>query len=176
MTLLAATASLAPLAVQAEAHAASCDTTEAAEMLRLRGELSKFAVKNLHSGVISTFQKMLALGKQKCEVKPDDYKVGANGARNAGDIGTAITWFNGGGATAEAAELATRFGQVAISEKAGDLVKDGGMPFPPDERAALDAGTQAIKANGKYTGYLPIGTYKLGGKSFEVKTSGVTKV
>lgn len=158
------------------AFAASCSAAETSEMTRLRGELSKLAGKNAHSGVISTFNKMLDLTKQKCELKPDDYKLAANSARNLGDIDTAIDWFKSAGATTDSKDLETRFGQVKIAEKAGELTKDGGMPFAPDERAALDSAATSVKANGKFSGYLPVGTYKLGVKSFEVKASGVTKV
>jgi len=159
-----------------EARAASCSAAEASEMVRLRAELGRLVGKNQHKGAVATFEKMLVLGKQKCEIKPDDYKLAAAAARNYGDIADAIEWSNAGGVPSDAAEFATRFGQVKISEKAGDLVKDSGLPFMPDERAALARVQEEVKATGKFTGYLPLGTYKLGTKSFEVKASGVTKV
>ncbi len=176
MFLFVAAVSMGGSFAAADARAASCSAAEASEMVRLRSELSKLVGKNAHSGAVSTFEKMLDLAKQKCEIKPDDYKLAATSARNLGDIEKAITWFNGGGGSSDAADLKARFGQVKISEKAGELLKDGGLPFPPDERAALEAAAKAVKSSGKYDGYLPIGTYKLGAKSFEVKTTGVTKV
>lgn len=161
----------------ADALAGSCSATESGEMTRLRAELSKLAAKNAHAGVIRTFEQMLDSNKKdKCELKPEDYKVAGGSARSTGDIARAIAWLNSGGASADVADLKSRFGQVEIKEKAGDLAKDGGVPFAPDERAALDAATSTVKSSGKFTGYLPVGKYTLGTKTFEVKSSGVTKV
>ena len=158
------------------AHAASCDGREAAEMVRLRNESKGQAGKNQHAAVLRNFKVMLTLADQKCAITADDYRLAAISARAVGDIGNAILWFEAGADTVNAGDLKARFGQVAIKEKAGDLVKDGGLPFLPDERASLESGTAAVKASGKFTGYLPIGKYTLGGKSFEVKVSVVTKV
>lgn len=158
------------------ANAASCDATEAASVLQLRAELGKLAGKNQHAGVLRTFKKMLDLEKQKCELKADDYRLAGNAARNIGDIGNAIAWFDVAGDTTNSGDLKARFGQVVIKTKAGDLSKDGGLPFVPDERAALDAGVAAVKSSGKFEGYLPLGKYSVAGKSLEVKAGVVTKL
>lgn len=161
----------------ADALAGSCSATDGAEMTRLREEMGKLAAKNAHGGIIRAFEHMLKLHKSdKCEVKAGDYTLAAGAARGTGDIASAIAWLAAGGASSEVADLKARFGQVAIKEKAGDLVKDGGMPFPPDERAAIEAAASAVKATGKFSGYLPVGKYTLGSKTFEVKNTGVTKV
>lgn len=173
---VAAVLSMAGIAAT-ESHAfAACSASDASEVTRLRGEMGTLLKKNAHSGVISTFEKMLKLGKKGCEIKPDDYKAGGYSAQNAGDIATALEWYKGGNASNDVANIQTRFGQVTIKEKKGELTKEGGMPFAPDERAALDKAVEAIKASGKFDGYLPLGKYTLGTKTFEVTAGAVTKV
>lgn len=162
-------------AAPSAAQAATCSANDAAEVTRLRGELAKLVGKNQHSGAVATFEKMLALGKKKCEIRAEDYVLAGTSARNLGDIERAIEWLEAGGST-DAADLRARFGRVDIKEKAGDLTKDGGMPFSPDERAALEGATRDVKAKGKYKGYLPAGSYTLGGKTFQVTAGALTKV
>lgn len=175
VALVAGALALGTVAAEADARAA-CSTISAAEMVRLRAEMFKLAAKNAHSGAVSTFRKMLDLSKSKCELKRDDYVAAANSARNLGDIATAISWFTAGGDSAGASDLKARFAQVKIKERPGDLIRAGGMPFAPDERAALDAAIKGVKARGAFTGYLPLGTYKIGAKSFEVTTSGMRRI
>ncbi len=158
------------------ASAASCSATEASEVTRLRGEISSLLKKNAHSGVVSSSEKLFALGKQGCEVKPDDYKSAGYSAQQLGDIAAALGWYKAGNATNDVANITTRYGEVAIKEKAGDLAKEGGMPFAPDERAALERATTALKKNGKYEGFLPLGKYTLGTKTFEAVAGKLTKL
>ena len=169
-------ASASVTAFVSHASAASCSATDASEVTRLRGEINSLLKKNAHSGVVSNSEKLFALGKKGCEVKPDDYKNAGYSAQQLGDIGAALEWYKAGNASNDVANITTRFGEVAIKEKAGDLAKEGGMPFAPDERAALEKGTAAVKKNGKFEGFLPLGKYTLGSKTFEVVAGKVTKI
>ncbi|MFO0664663.1 MAG: hypothetical protein U0174_11970 [Polyangiaceae bacterium] len=163
--------------VTSEARAqVTCSATDAAQLVRLHGELQKLSGKNAHAGVLRTFRDMQALERRSCSLDLGDYKLAGLAARATGDIGNAIAWLDKAGASTDSADLRARFGQVEIKEKKGDLTKDGGVPFPPDESTTLALGVAAVKSTGKYVGYLPIGTYKLGSKSFEVKAGTVTKV
>lgn len=173
---VAAALSVAGIAASESNAFAACSANDAAELTRLRGEMGTRLKKNAHSGVVATFQEMLKLGKKGCEIKPDDYKGGGYSAQNSGDIATALEWYKAASASNDVANIQTRYGQVNIKEKKGELTKEGGLPFAPDERAALEKGAEAVKANGKFEGYLPIGKYTLGGKTFEVTAGAVTKV
>lgn len=170
-------ATVGTMAMDSEAKAqATCSAKDAAALRQLHDELSKLSAKNSHSGVLRTFREMQAIERRACAIEANDYKLAGLAARSTGDIANAIAWLDKAGATADTTDLRARFGQVEIKEKKSDLAKDGGVPFPPDESATLAAAVAAVKGSGKYVGYLPIGTYKVGSKSFEVKAGVLTKV
>lgn len=169
---LATTTFVAPIV-----HAA-CSIVDAGEIVRLRTELGRLARKNATSGAIAQFRSMLRLGAKGCEIRPDDYQIAGNAARASGAIGQAIEWLDRAGPNSgpDVQDLRTRFGMAAIREKPGALTRVDGMPFAPDERAAVEAAITACRERGKYTGFLPVGTYNYEAKSFEVRSGSAVKL
>ncbi|MFO0665033.1 MAG: hypothetical protein U0174_13855 [Polyangiaceae bacterium] len=172
--VLSALAFVAGVASPLPAEAGTCTDSNKADLRQLHDELQRMAGKNQHSAVVRTFTQMLSIAKKNCEIAANDYVLAGGASRNLGDIQKALEWLDAGKST-DAADLRARFAQVEIKGKAADLAKDGGVPFATDERAALEIAVREVKAKGKYTGYLPIGGYTLGSKTFTVAVGAVAK-
>lgn len=163
-----------PLAV-APAHAAS---VEAAEHVRLSEEMRKLAQRNLWSAVDQQYRALAALEAKGEVLTVREHELGAQAARNLGDIASAEERYHkaaraGGSPDVIAAieELERVFGPVRITidpKYTGDRVLiPAEMPFAPDQRAALDFANRQLAAGG-FDGMLMAGTYTLAGRSLTV--------
>lgn len=157
------------------AHAAS---VEAAEHVRLSEEMRKLAQRNLWSAVDQQYRSLAALEAKGEVLTVREHELGAQAARNLGDIAAAEERYHkaaraGGSPEIIAAieELERVFGPLRISidpKYTGDRVLiPAEMPFAPDQRAALDFANRQLAAGG-FDGMLMAGTYTLAGRSVTV--------
>ena len=63
------------------------------------------------------------------------------------------------------------YGAVKLTRGKKKTLQPATMPFAPDQRAAVETAQKAIKAKGKFKGWLPKGTYTLGAARFTVQAT-----
>jgi hypothetical protein len=158
---------------------AAADANEA-ELVRLTAELKKHLSKNQNKGANDAYEAILKL--KKVTVPADVHYMGGLASRALGDLIAAMTRFEkaaaGGLAEAkeEVAAIKSRFGQVEIAKQKKEnreLTIDE-PPFDPIARGAVDFAKAAVADKGKFEGWLPVGSYKLGSKSFTVTANAKT--
>ncbi|MBM4357274.1 MAG: hypothetical protein FJ096_04115 [Deltaproteobacteria bacterium] len=152
---------------------AAADANEA-ELVRLTAELKKHLSKNQNKGANDAYEAILKL--KKVTVPADLHYMGGLASRALGDLIAAMARFEkasaGGHAAAkeEVASIQSRFGQVEIAKqkKENRTLTIDEAPFDPIARAAVDTAAAAVADTGKFEGWLPVGSYKLGSKAFTV--------
>lgn len=158
--------------------------TTASEATRLREEMNKLAARNAWTGVESYFQKLLDLD---VEMTGQDFFLAAQAARSLGKTASYLhrtkLAAKHGASAEEIQELEANVGD--IERKYGDVVITHGqkklkrkqaapplerevMPFIPDERRSIEHAQQEVAGRGEFYGMLPVGTYTLGGQTYEV--------
>ena len=162
MTLLLSLLLLGPTVVFA-------GEVEEAEHRRLNEEMQKLAQRNAWTGVERNFQDLLALQKKGEVISYDEWYLGAQAARALGDMtscrnrlasavkveGTedAISWMEQIDASYHPVDLKT----VDREAEASLVIK--GMPFAPDQRAAVEFAQQKVETERQFVGLLPAGEY-----------------
>lgn len=158
--------------------------TRDSEAFRLRQEMSSLASRNAWSGVESYFQQLTALG---VELTGEDFFLGAQAARSLGNTASYLHRTKlaaARGATAEEIQeleaavdsIEAAYGDVVITHREKRLKKKQAappllrevMPFAPDQRKSIETAQEQLAESGSFIGMLPVGTYQLGGESYDV--------
>lgn len=175
--LLVSVVAFAGLAAPAPASAGDeCSSSAKAESQRLQGELRSLAQRNAHAGVDRAYRELVKLG---CPIAAVDHTTGGTASRSLGDIASARARLRAAGDTSGVADLDRRFSSVVIAKrgkKERALALTSAMPFEPDARAAIERAQKEVTDTGAFNGYLPLGSYTVGSKSFEVKAGGQVSV
>lgn len=147
-----------------------------AEAHRLQEEMSKLAQRNAWSGVDRSYRKLMKLKKVK--IKPEAHTLGAQAARNEGDVSAYMKRLQRAGAAGkdELAAAKRAYGRVVIKRQRKRELKPATAPFDPTHRKVIEKAAARIKKKGRYKGWLPVGRYTIGPNRFEVKAGKVVKV
>jgi len=159
---------------------ASADAKDDAEVVRLTAEMKKHLSKNQYGGADADYVAILKL--KHVTIPADVHFLGGQAARGAYRVGDAFERFTKGSkggsadATKELEALKTRFGQIDIDKqkKENRKLTITELPFDPLERATFDAVKAIVEDKGKYEGWLPVGEYTLGSKTFTIKGGAAT--
>lgn len=156
---------------------------EDAEHTRLSEEMRRLGSRNAWRGVEAAYLKLEELEKKGVKLTFDDHLLGAQAARDQGQITQVYKRLRRAEAIRPAdevkgwiAEILASFGEVRIARDdrwEGDTsIVPAEMPFAPDQRAAIGAAQAVFDATGLYDGLLPFGQYTVGGKAFDVAQGG----
>ncbi len=142
---------------------------EQAEHRRLSEEMDRLAQRNAWTGVERNFQDLLALQKKGEVLTYDEWYLGAQAARGLGDVTScrdrlaeavrvegrdeAISWIEEIDATYQRVELKT------VDREAVASLNISGMPFAPDQRAAVEFAQGLVEQDRQFIGLLPAGEY-----------------
>lgn len=172
MSLIARSLFLSTMAVALCATPAMAKKSKnQAEAQRLSGEMRSLAQRTAWSGVSRTYAKLLRL--RKVEIKGETHLLGSQAAAQLGDVSLRISALKKAG-SAGAGDLRSvyaNYGAVKLVKGKKKALAPAAMPFAPDQRAAIEAAQKAIKARGKFKGWLPKGDYTLGAAKFTVKAT-----
>lgn len=152
---------------------------EQAEAERLIDEINTFAERQAWRGVERSYEELLAM--PDVEVPAAVHLTAAQAARSTGDIQGCLdrllraqriertdeldAWIN---------EINENYGRVellTVPPRPVEL-RVGAMPFAPDQRQAVELAIRLLAEEGVFVGMLPVGSYELAGRIFEV-TPGV---
>ncbi|MCB9679548.1 MAG: hypothetical protein H6737_30865 [Alphaproteobacteria bacterium] len=158
-----------------------------AEALRLTEEITRLSEKTAWAGVERKYEQLLEL--KNVDVNSFTHLQAAHAAQARGDIATANVRANRAikaaksdpdtleKASAWVADFLVNYGEVQIELSVayrGDAIVESRDPvFAPKVRAILGFATERLAADRTFTGYLPIGRYKVGDETFDVDGSSV---
>lgn len=163
--------------LMAFAGVASAKSAKQAEAQRLEDEIRRHAQKNQWSGVERKYGDLMKL--KKVTIKADTHVMAAQAAQSEADVDAWITRLERAGAAGADALRAVKrdYGKVVIKKHKGDALSYGaGMPFEPTKRKLIEAAAAKVKKKGKYKGWLPVGAYTVGARSFSVSAGQTVKV
>ena len=142
---------------------------EQAEHRRLSEEMDRLAQRNAWSGVERNFQDLLTLQKKGEVITYEEWYLGAQAGRALGNMaacrqrlsetikveGTedAVSWLEQIDATYVSADLKT------VDREADASLVIAGMPFAPDQRAAVEYAQSQVTEARQFVGLLPAGEY-----------------
>lgn len=147
--------------------------TEAkAEAARLQDEMERFARSNAWGAVERTYESLAALGP--VDVGPRAHVLAGVAAHLDLDISSAIRRLTLGGAVGheELAAVRRAYGVVVLSRADGEHLTVAGVSDDPRARALLARASHELEATGQYRGWLPVGAYSVGARSFSVPAVG----
>jgi len=164
---------MAALSWFAPTTAWACDE---AERLRLSDEIANLANKNAWSGVERKYAELL---KTKCELKFEQYSLGAESAKNLGKTFEMYERLDAAQKidpqeelTATLEQLNTNYGRVEVrgdARRRAALLREQ-MPFAPDQRKSIEYAQSVMEGTGSFKGMLPVGgPYKVADKEFTVE-------
>ena len=142
---------------------------EKAEHRRLSEEMDKLAQRNAWTGVERNFQELLALQKKGEVLTYEEWYLGAQAARALGNMAAcrerlaeavkvdgkdeAVSWLEQVDSTYVSVDLKT------VDREATASLSIGGMPFAPDQRAAVEYAQAQVADQRQFVGLLPPGDY-----------------
>lgn len=156
---------------------------EEAEVQRLTDDIERLTTRNHWNGVLRKYEEILAAG---APVGVDVHLMAYQAARNVGDIsGVARSLENAAAVETDDAALARRvreastalseiyqvFGRVMIEvgpKRIPALIRPE-MPFPTEQRSAIERAQEVLADKRVYQGLLPAGRYMVDGIFFEVE-------
>lgn len=169
---------LLALATQAVslAQAGTADDVVTGEYNRLSHQLRELSERNAWTGVERSYREIRSLG---VPLSFADHMSGARAARALGDatslkqrLGFANA-LSPGNSEVEGwlQEIARSYGQASLLCDPGklELLRDG-LPFDPNQAAAVRFAQLQVTQRGKFEGLLPVGDYHFG--QFDFKVSG----
>lgn len=161
---------------------------EHAEHVRLAEEMKKLASRNAWPAVEASYQKMLALAQAGEPLTYDDHWLGAQAARDAGNVTdwqtrlqSAKNVKNTDEVNQSLAEISSSFGtlQITIDSKyvGARALTMPSMPFAPDQVANVRFVASKVKSSTTgYTGLLVAGSYVLDGQAITVEVGKTTTI
>lgn len=155
------------------------DRASEAERVRLSEEMHRLARRSAWQGVEDAFEELVKLAERGVPVPASDYLLGAEAARNLGDIQAAWERLVEARKLKPTPEITGRieaieanYGRVTLSADSryvGDTqLAPAEMPFAADQRKAITYAQGRIMAERSFTGMLPAGDYTFGPRSFTV--------
>lgn len=163
---------LALLVTFGAAHAG--DALEA-EHVRISGDIEQLAERQLWAGVE---KKLADLKKLGVEPNYQDLVHGAYAARALGNAQDAYDRLKTAARIKGTREIVdwlstidANYGSVELlaTPPRGVALSCSEVPFDPDQRVAVEAATEKVKREGKFTGLLPRGSYTFAGHTFNVE-------
>lgn len=140
----------------------------------LQTQMSQAAAAEDWGEVESTYHKLVALRGSRL---PADFHVLAGvAAHNLRDIDTAIRRMSRAGRTGRAELKALRRGYGKAVLTGDGVLKAAAIPLDLRARRIYEHAVLQKIENGRYRGYLPVGVYTLGGRSFAVSPGRTIKV
>lgn len=166
----------------APAHAAG-NAADEAERVRLSEDMKRLSRRNAWTGVEDAFQAMEELTTRGVEIPQEDYLVGAEAARNVGDMLASherLVAARQLGATPditgriEAIEAAYQRVTLVVEPKyVGEApLQIAEEPFAADQRKAIAYAKGRLELEARFEGMLPFGQYTFGPKGFELQAGG----
>lgn len=156
-----------------------------AEHQRLVEDMQRLASRNAWRGVEVSYRQMEALEAKGVALTYADHLLGAQAARDAGDIALVkarLLRAAGVQKTDEVAiwlaDIAANFGTVEldVGEATRNNLEPAEVPLAPDQRAAIDLARASLSKDRRFVGFLPIGTYAFGDRAFTVTAGGAVRV
>ncbi|MFZ5479143.1 MAG: hypothetical protein ACOZNI_20435 [Myxococcota bacterium] len=151
---------------------------EAAEHVRHREELVGLVQRAAWPGAEQAYRNLVALEAVGESLTYEELRLGAQVARQLGDMTACRARLDRAFAIAPTLEDATWLREldaayapvtlVATTAGAAQLEAEA-MPFEPDRRAAIQTAQVALARNGRFEGLLPRGAYRFGGRGFVVE-------
>lgn len=174
---------LLPLALLLFAGSAHAQSADEAERTRLSEEMKRLSTRNAWRGVDESYRRLEALMEKGVVVSYKDHFLGAQAARELGDLNGVYVRLQRAKAAEDTEEVRAWLGDIEANYGPVKLRVDpkfGGdaslaiaeMPFAPDQRRAIEAAQIALKDTRSYNGLLPLGAYTFGGQAFEIKPGG----
>jgi hypothetical protein len=148
---------------------------EAAEHLRLSGDLEQLAERQVWSGVEKKFQELEKLG---VDLTYADLMHGAYAARALGEMSSAYTRLKRAAKLDSTKEVIDWLYAIDMNYGSVELIATPprnialeveSMPFDPDQRIAVEKAVELVGDKGGYTGLLPRGNYVFAGQPFAVQ-------
>jgi hypothetical protein len=133
-----------------------------AEAERLIGDMELKAKKPNWKAVDASYGRLTKLRRVKISAKA--HMLGAYAARDLSDIDDMRKRLKAAGkeGSKELSVINRSFAKVKIKKsKGGKLSPEGGMPFAKLDRTLVETAAKAVKAKGKFKGWLPVGKYTL---------------
>jgi hypothetical protein len=162
-------------------------TAAEAEAVRLDEDLRKLAGRNLWDGVDGAYSRLRGLEAQGVVVTREQHELGAQAAKELGQMREARARFGLALAAARKEtekqeiqnvikDIDQRFGSVSLTAT-GRMRRDAKLvltpaPFASDARAAIAHANDELQLSGNFDGLLPVGSYSLGATSFVVASGG----
>ncbi|TNE84694.1 MAG: hypothetical protein EP330_28910 [Deltaproteobacteria bacterium] len=158
-----------------DVRAAAPNDHATAEYNRVSQQLKELAERNAWGGVERTYRELRGFG---VPLSFDDHMGGARSARALGDVTSLRQRLRFAKALAPGndevegwlAEIKKNYGEVSLLCDPGkaDLVRDG-VPFDPNQAAAMRFAQSEIERRGEFTGLIPAGHYSFDQFSFDVQ-------
>ena len=148
------------------------NTVSDAETVRLRSEMKMLAKRDAWTGVDRAFRAAHAL---QPELTFDDYLLGAFAAQALGDLATTRKRLLAAHALQEDKtvldwlwNIDTEYVPVRLAANSSDGLIYLDSAFHPQTRTILEFAQGSLAETGRFDGFLPSGTYTLGGFTFDV--------
>ncbi len=154
--------------------ASAADALEA-EHVRISGDIEQLANRQLWAGVEKKFAELQKLG---VEPSYEDLLHGAYSARALGNAQNAYDRLKVAARIKGTREIVdwlstidANYGTVELlaTPPRGVLLEAAEVPFDPDQRVAVEAASERVKKEGKFSGLLPRGSYTFAGQTFTVE-------
>lgn len=160
------------------AHAAGSPQDEA-ERVRLSEDMKRLSRRSAWQGVEDAFRALEALVPRGVEIPMEDWMLGAEAARNLGDVQASFDRLSGARKILGTPEITGRieaiesaYGRVLITvePKYQGSVELAAVesPFAADQRKAISFAHGRMLAERGFTGMLPFGDYVVGTRRFTV--------
>lgn len=150
-------------------------TREQGELDRLVDEMIQQTERQAWVSVERTYGKIMDL--EGVEVPRDVHVTGAHAARSNGDMAEVVARLERAQALERGDEEQTWLRSIQEAYSNVELrtvparsveLEAAEMPFEPDARKAVERAVAALDSDGEFVGMLPVGTYTLAGKEFQV--------
>ena len=154
-----------------------------AEGVRLQGELAQAAARGSWVQADTLYRQIERLEDTGVPVSHAAHRLGADAARQAGDIAAWRTRLERAAALGDTpevratlADIDARFGPVRLEIDAAArgrwVLQPDAQPFEADARACIAFAQAALDGRQAFQGYLPAGMYTLGTGGFPVEAGG----
>ncbi len=163
------------LALLLSVGSAGAADVNAAEHIRLSGDIEQLASRQLWAAVEKKFAELQKLG---VEMTYEDLLHGAQASRATGNAQAAYDRLKVAARLKGTREVVdwlytidANYGQVTLlaTPPRGVLLEVAEVPFDPDQRICVEATAERVKKEGGFTGLLPRGTYTFAGQQFTVE-------
>ena len=167
--------------------AAAQEAVVVAEQERLQKELQVLAGREAWDGVERIYHQLLVLEAQGAQVTYAEHMIGAQAAQQRGDVAStmerldaALVQWDTELARNWLADINNNFGQITITmpqrSRTERTLQSQEMPFEPERRFAIGFAQRQLESEARFEGYLPVGVYEIGSRTFSVTAGQVARV